>query len=164
MAERGIALSLRTVERACAPHRHRLLATTRATVHFETPPGRQPRIDFGERRVLIGGASRARRDGSGFTRSAVRAARGDPGLLTPAARTGIPRRWTPTGIYQERWFEGMERAFRAFGGVPEEALFDNARALVEHHDAVTRVEPRGSPDEVVFNERRPAFRPRGLHP
>src|SRR3712207_7656909 len=40
-AERGIAVSLRTVERACAPYRRRLLAEARATVRFETPPGRQ---------------------------------------------------------------------------------------------------------------------------
>jgi hypothetical protein len=27
---------------------------------------------------------------------------------------------------------------RRFGGVPQEGLFDNARALVDHHDAVER--------------------------
>src|SRR3712207_8770123 len=56
-AERGIAVSLRTVERACAPYRRRLLAEARATVRFETPPGRQLQIDFGERRVRIGGGA-----------------------------------------------------------------------------------------------------------
>ena len=45
------------------------------------------------------------------------------------------------GEAQDRWFEGMESAFRAFGGVPEEVLFDNARALVERHDAGTRALP-----------------------
>ena len=33
------------------------------------------------------------------------------------------------GEAQERWFESMESAFRAFGGVPEEVLFDNAHGL-----------------------------------
>ncbi len=47
------------------------------------------------------------------------------------------------------WFEGMEGAFLRFGGVPAEVLIDNAKALVEHHDAVTR--------EVRFNARLHAF-------
>ena len=53
-AEHGLAVSLRTVERAVAPLRRELLAGARATVRFETPPGRQLQIDFGERQVRIG--------------------------------------------------------------------------------------------------------------
>ena len=58
---------------------------------------------------------------------------------------------------QSAWFDGIEGAFRHFGGLPAEVLLDNAKALVEHHDAGTRVEPRGSPEEVLFNERFHAF-------
>jgi len=49
-----------------------------------------------------------------------------------------------------------------FGGVPEEVLLDNARALVVEHDAVTRT--------VVFNDKLTAFakhwgfRPRACAP
>ncbi len=56
----------------------------------------------------------------------------------------------------------MEGAFRHFGGVPEEVLVDNAKALVASHDAATR--------EVDFNERFKAFaahwgfRPRACAP
>jgi transposase len=50
---------------------------------------------------------------------------------------------------QESWFEGLESAFRAFGGVTEEVLFDNARALVAQHDAQTRA--------VEFNAKLTAF-------
>jgi transposase len=50
---------------------------------------------------------------------------------------------------QADWFEGMEGAFLRFGGVPAEVLFDNPKALVEHHDAATR--------EVQFNGRLHAF-------
>jgi len=50
---------------------------------------------------------------------------------------------------QSSWLDGLEGAFAAFGGVPREVLVDNARALVDHHDAVTR--------EVRFNERFVAF-------
>jgi transposase len=55
LAEHRVAVSLRTVERAVAPLRRELLAEARATVRFETPPGRQLQVDFGERRVVIGG-------------------------------------------------------------------------------------------------------------
>jgi transposase len=144
-AEHGLAVSLRTVERACAPFRAQLLAATRATVRFETPPGRQLQIDFGERRVLIGGAPMR--------------------VHLFVATLGHSRRLHVRafrGEAQESWFEGIEGAFQAFGGVPEEILFDNARALVDRHDAATR--------EVVFNARLHAFvrhwrvRPRACAP
>ena len=53
-AEPGITVSLRTVERAVAHLRRELAAEALATVRFETPPGRQLQIDFGERAVRIG--------------------------------------------------------------------------------------------------------------
>jgi transposase len=144
-AERGIAVSLRTVERACVPHRQVLLASALATVRFETRPGEQMQIDFGERRVWIGGEP-------------VR-------VHLFVATLGYSRRLHVRAFRsqaQERWFEGLESAFRAFGGVSEEVLFDNARALVDQHDAATR--------EVVFNARLHAFarhwrvRPRACAP
>ena len=53
--EHGIRVSLRTVERAVRPWRQELAAEMRATLRFQTPPGRQLQIDFGETRVPIGG-------------------------------------------------------------------------------------------------------------
>lgn len=53
------------------------------------------------------------------------------------------------GEKQEHWFEGMEGALRCFGGVPEGVLLDNVRALITHHDPVSR--------EVVVNPRQHAF-------
>ncbi len=51
----------------------------------------------------------------------------------------------------------MEGGFLRYGGVPADVLFDYPRALVEHHDAVTR--------EVRFNARLHAYAPyRGLTP
>ena len=55
-AEKGIIVSLRTVERAVQPYRQELAAEARATVRFETPPGKQLQIDFGERLVESGGS------------------------------------------------------------------------------------------------------------
>jgi transposase len=50
---------------------------------------------------------------------------------------------------QSAWLQGLEGAFRHFGGTPREVLVDNARALVSEHDAQTR--------EVAFNDRFHAF-------
>jgi hypothetical protein len=63
---------------------------------------------------------------------------------------------------QESWFAGLEGAFRHYGGVTEEVLFDNDRGLVVWHDRATR--------EVEFNARLHAFakhwrfRPRACAP
>lgn len=54
--ELGLTVSLRTVERAVAHLRRELAAEALATARFETPPGRQLQIDFGERWVVIGDA------------------------------------------------------------------------------------------------------------
>lgn len=143
--EHGIAVSLRTVERAVAPLRQALRAEARATLRFETPPGKQLQIDFGATTVPIGGA-------------AVR-------VHLFVATLGYSRRPYVCAFRHERqsaWLDGLEGAFRHFGGVPQEVLLDNARALVDHHDAATR--------EVRFNERLHAFtdywgfRPRACAP
>jgi len=130
--ERGIAVSLRTLERAVAPFRAELEAEARATLRFETPPGRQLQIDFGQKRVAIGGVT-------------------VPVFLF-VATLGFSRLGYVQAFRHERqsaWFAGLEAAFRHFGGVPREVLLDNARALVEHHDPATR--------EVRFNARLEAF-------
>ncbi|MBV8316603.1 MAG: IS21 family transposase [Planctomycetaceae bacterium] len=130
--EKGLTVSLRTVERAVAGQRQALAAEARATLRFETPPGRQLQIDFGETRSSIGGEW-------------VK-------LHLFVATLGYSRRVYAGAFRHERqsaWFGGIEAAFRRFGGVPQEVLFDNARALVEDHDAATR--------EVRFNERLHAF-------
>jgi transposase len=143
--EKGIKLALRTVEREVAPLRCELAAEARATMRFETPPGRQLQIDFGERRVLIGGDS-------------VK-------VFLFVATLGYSRRLHVRAFANERqenWFAGLESAFQRFGGVTEEVLFDNDRGLVIHHDRVTR--------EVEFNARLHAFakhwgfRPRACAP
>ena len=145
LAEHGISISLRTVERAVAHLRRELAAEARATVRFETPPGRQMQIDFGGASVVIGG-------------QAIR-------VFLFVATLGYSRRIFVRAFRHERqtaWLDGIEGAFRHFGGLPAEILLDNARALVAHHDAQTR--------EVVFNERLHAFarywgvRPRACAP
>lgn len=81
------------------------------------------------------------------------------------ATLGYSRRGFVQAFRHERqsaWFDGIEAAFRELGGVPQEVLLDNARALVERHDPLIR--------EVHFNERMQAFarywgfRPRACAP
>src|SRR6201998_4865346 len=145
LREHGMTVSLRTVERAVVPLRQALQAEARACLRFETVPGRQLQIDFGGTTVLIGGEP-------------VR-------VRLFVATLGYSRRPYVQAFRHERqsaWLDGMEGAFRRFGGVPQEVLLDNARALVDHHDAATR--------EVRFNERLHAFadywgfRPRACAP
>lgn len=131
-AEKKITVSKRTLQRAVQPYRQALRAEALATTRFETLPGRQLQIDFGERFVAIGGAQ-------------VKA-------FVFVATLGYSRRVHVrafTAEKQEHWFAGLEGAFRAFGGVPEEVLMDNPRALVERHDSVSRT--------VLFNAKLLAF-------
>ncbi len=143
--ELGIEVSLRTVERAVSGYRQQLAALALATMRFETPPGHQMQIDFGQKRMEIGGEK-------------VR-------VYIFVATLGYSRRTFVTAFLHERqsaWFDGIEAAFRHFGGVTSEVLLDNAAALVTRHDAVTR--------EIVFNDRLHAFsrywdfRPRACAP
>jgi transposase len=130
--EKGVRVSLRTVERHVMPWRRELQAEALATVRFETPPGQQLQADFGEVVVEVGGE-----------RTKVHLC-----VLT----LGFSRRCVVRAYRDERqgnWLETMEEAFREFGGVPAEVLVDNARALVQEHDVET--------GDVLFNERFRAF-------
>jgi transposase len=137
LAEKGVAVSRRTLQRAVQPYRQALKAEALATTRFETPPGRQLQIDFGERLVEIGGAK-------------IKA-------FVFVATLGHSRRLHVRAFRaekQEHWFAGLESAFMTFGGVPEEVLMDNPRALVVRHDAVSR--------SVQFNDKLIAFEALGL--
>ena len=55
LAAHGIEIELRTLQRAVAPLRQEARARALATVRFETRPGQQMQIDFGEKIVSIAG-------------------------------------------------------------------------------------------------------------
>ena len=132
LAGKGVKVSRRTLQRAVQPYRQALAAEALATVRFETPPGRQLQIDFGERLVGIGGVK-------------VKA-------YVFVATLGHSRRLHVRAFRhekQESWFSGLESAFTTFGGVPEDVLMDNPRALVVRHDAIMRT--------VQFNDKLLAF-------
>lgn len=132
LKEHGVRVSLRTVERAVAPLRQALAAAARATVRFETAPGEQLQIDFGERRVVVAGVRER--------------------LHFFVATLGYSRRCHVRVFRHERqaaWFDGLESAFRAFGGVTETVLLDNAKPLV--------LEPRRDGTPAAFHPRLLAF-------
>lgn len=113
LATKGVAVSLRTVERAIRPWNREAKAAEKATVRFETAPGRQLQVDFGEKWLEIGGVAQKR--------------------YVFVATLGFSRR-TYAQVFgsqrQRDWIAGMEGAFQHFGGVPQEILVDNAKSLV----------------------------------
>jgi transposase len=120
LAERGCAVSVRTVQRAVAPVRQAQRAADVATVRVETAPGAQMQIDFGEKRVTVAGTAIT--------------------VFLLVAVLSYSRRTFVRAFLHERqddWREGIAAAFMHFGGVVRTVLGDNARALVRGRDRAT---------------------------
>jgi len=112
----GYTGSLQQVYRFLRPLRVAATCSAAATMRFETPPGQQAQVDFGQRRVWIGDA------------------------YVPAHlfvfTLGYSRRLYATAFPNERLdavLAGHEQAFTHFGGVPREVVVDNAKPVVLHH-------------------------------
>ncbi|HZL18816.1 MAG TPA: hypothetical protein VFG23_13825 [Polyangia bacterium] len=93
-------MELRTLQRTVAPHRQSRRAAEVATVRFETAPGHQLQIAFGERRVVIGGREMR--------------------VYFFVGVLGYSRRIYVRAFLRERhddWREGLAGAFLHFGGV-----------------------------------------------
>lgn len=117
LAEQGVEASVRTVQRAVRDRRQQTRAAEVATVRFETAPGQQLQVDFGEKKVSIGG-------------HLVK-------VFLLVAVLSFSRRLFVRAFLAERgddWREGIAAAFVHFGGVPLQVLVDNARPLVDEHD------------------------------
>lgn len=125
LAETGIDVDIRVVQRVLQPHRLTKRAAESATVRFETEPGHQLQIDFGEKHVVIAGQQ---------TR-----------VMLFVAVLGYSRRCYVRAFRSQRhddWREGLAAAFRHFGGVTQTVLVDNAKALIlDRVDDVVRVNP-----------------------
>ncbi len=120
LAEGGTTVSVRTVERAVVDLRRARRVAQVATVRVESPPGDQLQVDFGQKRVRIGGEW-------------IR-------VFVLVAVLSYSRRLFVKAFLSERqddWREGIAAAFRHFGGVPRTILGDNARALVVGRDRMT---------------------------
>ncbi|WLT32820.1 IS21 family transposase [Geothrix sp. PMB-07] len=106
-------MSLRTVEREVQPFRQAWEWAQKATLRFETMPGKQMQVDFGEKWLRIEGERQKR--------------------YVFVATLGFSRRCyieISGSLRQRDWIMGLEHAFRHFGGVPEEILTDNVKPLV----------------------------------
>src|SRR6476659_8348693 len=120
LAERGVGVSERTIQRAVADLRRAQRVAALATVRVETAPGDQLQIDFGQKRVRIADTW-------------VR-------VFLLVAVLSYSRRLFVKAFLNERqddWREGIAGAFTHFGGVPRTLLGDNARALVVGRDRGT---------------------------
>jgi transposase len=112
-----VSVPLRTLQRVLSPHRRAQRAAELATVRFETAPGHQMQIDFGEKWVWI--------------------AEQRTKVHLFVAVLGYSRRISvrpSLSQRQDEWKEGLARAFRTFGGVPQSILIDRAGALVIGQD------------------------------
>lgn len=91
---------------------------SKATVRFETPPGRQLQTDWGEVVTQIAGV--------------------ETKVYVIVNTLGYSRRfhfWCTDGLDAEHTYEGLIRSFEYFGGVPEEVLVDNQKTAVLLHPA-----------------------------
>ena len=105
----------------------RALRPSRATVRFETPPGKQMQSDWAELRTLIAGV--------------------DTKVFFCVNELGHSRAmhiWAALSLDAHHTFEAMVRAFEYFGGIPAQVLVDNQKAAVIEH-------PREG--EIRFNNR-----------
>ena len=103
------------VRRAVRPLRAAALPSA-ATVRFETPPGAQAQVDFGQVRVWIGDACVS--------------------AQVFVMTLGYSRRCFAVAFPQQRlreWLAGHEQAFQHFGGVTDTLVVDNAKAMVLAH-------------------------------
>jgi transposase len=122
----------------------RALRQGRATVRFETPPGRQLQSDWGELVVEIAGV---------LTKVYF--------IVNELAYSRRFHFWCADSCDAEHTYEGLVRSFEYFGGVTQEVLVDNQKAAVLAHPAT------GGPQ---FNERfldlagRYGFLPRACKP
>lgn len=117
LANRGVAVSARTVQRMVADLRREQRAADVASVRYETAPGYQMQIDFGQKQVRIAGV---------LVRVHLLVA-----VLSHSRRLFVKPFLSER---QDDWREGIAEAFRRFGGVPLTLLGDNARALVQSRD------------------------------
>jgi transposase len=105
----------------------RVLRKSKATVRFETPPGRQLQSDWGEVVTSVGGQAVS--------------------VDFMVNTLGYSRRfhfWCTDSQDAEHTYEGLVRSFEYLGGVSEEVLVDNQKCAVLMHNAG---------QQAVFNAR-----------
>lgn len=111
-AERGYQGSYETVKRYMAPRRQEVTSDALTQRRFETRPGQQSQIDWGEARVRLGGRP-------------VR-------MMIFVLTLGFSRRgfyWGYANQQISQFLDAHERAFEHFGGLTQEHLYDRPRTV-----------------------------------
>jgi len=123
LGEQGFKGSVIIVRRAVVPLRAG--ATPKATVRFETGPGEQAQVDFGQVRVWVDDVQVA--------------------AQIFVMTLGFSRRCFAVAFPRQRlreWLGGHELACQHFGGVTDRVIVDNAKAMVlEHTREAVRLHP-----------------------
>lgn len=117
LADKGIKVGYSVLVRTVRPWRREQEAKARATVRFETLPGQQLQVDFGELFISIANV---------LTKVYVCV------LTLGYSRRGFVKAFL--GEQLEHWLAALQSGFIYFGGVPNELLIDNAKALVIDHN------------------------------
>jgi transposase len=121
-ATRGYSGSYETVKRFVAPLRELQLMAERPLTRFETPPGQQSQIDWGQVKVHLGATPRV--------------------LHIFVLTLGFSRRGFYHACPDERigqFLEAHERAFEHFGGHTHEHLYDRPRTVCYPDDTGRRI-------------------------
>ncbi|WP_093475530.1 IS21 family transposase [Halopseudomonas yangmingensis] len=137
--ERGYTGGISQLKRYLAPFKHH---APDPVVRFETPPGKQLQVDF----------------------TTIR--RGREPLKAFVATLGYSRATYVQFFDREGsdvWLTGLREAFVYFGGVPAEALFDNAAAIISERDAYGEGLHRWHPRLAALADEY-GFRPRVCRP
>lgn len=111
---KGYSGSISQLKRYISPKR--VLRQSRATVRFETDPGRQLQSDWGQHVTMVGGV--------------------ETKVHFIVNTLGWSRRmhvWATDSEDAEHTYEGLVRAFEYFGGVTREVLVDNQKCAVLEH-------------------------------
>jgi transposase len=114
--EQGYRGGLNQVHRFVRPLRVAARQACRATTRFETPPGQQAQVDFGQRQLWIGDVLER--------------------VQLFVFTLGYSRRLYATAFPHARLdavLAGHEQAFQHFGGVPLQIVVDNAKPVVLEH-------------------------------
>jgi transposase len=112
LRDHGFTGGYQQVQRALQPLRTTRRWAALATMRFETAPGEQGQVDFGQLRVWIGETPTP--------------------VHVLVFTLGYSRRTIAYAYHDERLetlLDGHERAFRHFGGVPLTCLYDNPRTI-----------------------------------
>ena len=121
--EHKLEVAGRTLRRFCRDYRKQLAPRVNAGERYETAPGQQMQIDFGQKVMTIAGEE----------------------LLVHffVSVLAYSRRIFVKAYREENqaiWLDGIESAFHYYGGVPLALLSDNSRCIIKEHPRRGKVE------------------------